>query len=284
MKKILKITGITLLILIVLLLVAPFIFQSQIKDMVRNFINDNVNAQVEFADVSLSFISSFPQAHVTVAELKITNLEPFKEETLASVKSFSFDMSVKELFKKASEGPVIVNSIAINEALVTLKTNKFGDTNWAIAKPNKNAEDSTSNTEVFALDIKDYAINNSALTYLDEENNTKVYITELNHTGKGVFSETVSELVTKSNANITLSVDDVEYLSNNKIKLEALIDLDLEQNKYTFRENKGFVNNLPLEFNGYVQNVEAGQKMDISFENPGSDFKDFLAVIPRDLL
>lgn len=281
MKKILKITGITLLIIILLLIAAPFVFQSQIKDMVRNFINQNLNAKVEFADVSLSFISSFPQANVTVDELKITNFEPFKDETLASVKSFSFDMSVKELFKSASEGPVIINSIAINEALVTLKINKFGDTNWDIVKETENAKDNTSTSEAFTLDIKDYAINNSAVTYLDEENNTKVYVTELNHTGKGTFSETVSELDTKSNANVTLRMEDTEYLSNNKIKLDALIDLDLEQNKYTFKKNKGFVNNLPLEFNGYVQNVENGQNIDISFENLGSDFKDFLAVIPE---
>ncbi|WP_044399957.1 AsmA-like C-terminal region-containing protein [Lacinutrix sp. Hel_I_90] len=281
MKKILKITGITLLIIILLLIAAPFVFQSQIKDMVRNFINQNLNAKVEFADVSLSFISSFPQANVTVDELKITNFEPFKDETLASVKSFSFDMSVKELFKSASEGPVIINSIAINEALVTLKINKFGDTNWDIVKETENTKDTTTTSEAFTLDIKDYAINNSALTYLDEENNTKVYVTELNHTGKGTFSETVSELDTKSKANVTLSIEDTEYLSNNKIKLDALIDLDLEQNKYTFKENKGFVNNLPLEFNGYVQNVENGQNIAISFENLGSDFKDFLAVIPE---
>ena len=102
--------------------------------MVRNFINNSVNAQVEFKDVSLSFLSSFPQANVTVDDLKITNFEPFKDETLASVKTLSFDMSIKELFKTADDGPIIVNSININEALVTLKTNKFGDANYDITK------------------------------------------------------------------------------------------------------------------------------------------------------
>ena len=134
MKKVLKITGISLLIILILLITAPFIFQSQIKDMVRNFINNSVNAKVEFADVNLSFLSSFPQANVTVDELKITNFKPFEDETLAYVKSLSFDMDITELFKTASEGPVTVNSIAINEALISLKTNKFGDANYDIAK------------------------------------------------------------------------------------------------------------------------------------------------------
>ncbi|WP_452225168.1 AsmA family protein [Lacinutrix chionoecetis] len=281
MKKFLKITGITLLIVIVLLLAAPFIFQTQIKNMVRNFINNNVNANVEFADVSLSFLSSFPQAHITVDELKITNFDPFKDETLANVKSLSFDMSVKELFKKADEGPIVVNSIYVNEALVNLKINKFGDANYDIAKEQTAKTNTEESGEGFTLDIQDYAIKKSALTYLDEGSNTTFHITELDHSGKGTFSETLSELDTKSEANVTLSIDSTEYLSNNRVKLDALIDLDLKNSKYTFKENRGFINDLPLEFSGYVQQLENGQDIDISFENPGSDFKDFLAVIPK---
>ena len=78
-----------------------------------------------------------------------------------------------------------------------------------------------------------------------------------------------------------MSVDSTQYLSNNSIKLDALIGMDLEQNKYTFKENKGFINALPLEFEGFVQMVEEGQQIDIAFKNPESSFKDFLAVIPE---
>ena len=71
--------------------------------MVKNFINQNLNAQVEFSDVSLSLLRSFPQAHVEVNDLVITNFEPFKDETFATAKNIAFTMSVKELFKKADE-------------------------------------------------------------------------------------------------------------------------------------------------------------------------------------
>ena len=49
MKKFFKIAGITLLIIIVLLIALPFVFQSQIKGVVKNFINENLNANVEFS-------------------------------------------------------------------------------------------------------------------------------------------------------------------------------------------------------------------------------------------
>src|SRR5690606_30692542 len=121
MKKALKITGITLLAIIILLIAAPFVFQSQIQKMVKNFINQNLNAHVEFSDVDLSFIKSFPKAHVSVSDLVITNFEPFKDETFITSKTISFSMSVKELFKSSSD-PIVINSIFVDEMLLTLKT------------------------------------------------------------------------------------------------------------------------------------------------------------------
>ncbi len=280
MKKAIKIIGITLLIIIALLVAIPFAFQGQIKDMVKGFINQNLNAKVEFSDVNLSFIKSFPQAHVKVTDLVITNFEPFKDETFATAKDIAFTMSVKELFKSADEDPIVVNTITIDEALLTLKTDKLGNNNYDITKETENQTASTNDSS-FAFDIEDYQINNSAFSYIDEGANITIHITELNHEGHGTFSAETSELNTKSEANVSITLDSTNYLSNNPVKLDALIDLDLENQKYTFKDNKGFINDLPLEFQGFVQQVENGQQIDIAFENPESDFKNFLAVIPK---
>ena len=281
MKKLLKITGITLLIIIILLITLPFIFQSQIKDMVKNYMNSNLNAQVEFSDVSLSFIQSFPKAHVNVSDLIITNFEPFKDETLVTAKNISFTMSIKELFKNANEEPIIINSISVDEALLTLKTDAFGNTNYDISKADETANEAPTNSSSFSFDIKDYSIKNSALTYIDEVSKMKIYVSELNHEGKGIFSADKSELDTKSDANLSITMDSTNYLNNNAIKLDALIGLDLTHSIYTFKENKGYINQLPIEFHGFVKMLEDSQEVDISFENPGSSFKDFLAVIPE---
>ncbi|WP_435413506.1 AsmA family protein [Psychroserpens mesophilus] len=282
MKKALKIIGISLLIIVFLLLAIPFAFQSQIKDMVKRFINENLNAQVEFSDVSLSFIRSFPQAHVEVDDLVITNFKPFEGETFATAKNIAFTMSVNELFKSSSDEPIIVNSINIDEALLTLKTDALGNNNYDITKEKENtANNPDANNTSFSFDIEDYTINNSAITYLDAISNTELYLTEFNHSGHGTFSAENSELDTETTSNISMSIDSTKYLNNNSIKLDALIGLDLNNQKYTFKDNKGFINQLPLEFKGYVQLIDEGQDIDITFENTGSSFKDFLAVIPE---
>ncbi|GAA3646744.1 AsmA-like C-terminal region-containing protein [Flavivirga jejuensis] len=283
MKKALKISGISLLIILALLIATPFAFKSQIKDMVKRSINENLNAQVEFSDVSLSFIKSFPKAHVSVSDLVITNLEPFKGQTFVTSKNIALTMSIMELFKTSGEDPIVVKSIAVDEILLTLKTDKFGNANYDIAK---STEDAPTETETesgsFSFDIENYSINNSALAYIDDVSKMTVYISELNHQGKGIFSAESLELDTKSEANISFIMDSSNYLSNNPIKLDAIIGLDLANSKYTFKENKGLINKLPLEFQGYVQLLENGQEIDVTFENPETSFKNFLALIPEE--
>ncbi|MBO6879259.1 AsmA family protein [Winogradskyella sp.] len=281
MKKIFKIIGIILLIFVATLIAIPFVLESKIDTIVQNYADENLDADLSFDDISLSLISSFPKAEVSVENLKITNRAPFKDETLATAKSLSFEMPIGQLFK-GTEEPLTVNEIIADEMLLTIKTNKNGTTNYDIVKEKESttvASDTTSTG--FSFDIENYEINNSAFTYINEQTDTNIYATEINHTGKGIFSGELSELDTNTEAKITMSIDSVEYLTNNIIKLDALIDLDLEQEKYTFKENKGFINALPLEFQGFVQNVEGGQQIDISFKNPESSFKSFLAVIPE---
>jgi uncharacterized protein involved in outer membrane biogenesis len=283
MKKIFKIIGILLLIFIAILIAVPLVLESKIDTIVQNYADENLDADFSFDDISLSLISSFPKAEVSVENLKITNRAPFKDETLVTAKNLSFEMSIGQLFN-GSDKPLVVNEIIADDMLLTLKTNTNGVTNYDIMKSNETedvSEDSESTSSGFSFDIENYELNNSAFTYIDETSHTQFYLTEINHNGKGVFSGEKSELDTNTEARVSMSKDSTEYLSNNIIKLDALIGMDLEQNKYTFQENKAYINALPLEFDGFVQMVEEGQKIDISFKNPESSFKDFLAVIPK---
>ena len=279
MKKLFKTIGIVLLTVIVLLIATPFLFQNQMKEAVKSILNDSVNAQIDFETVDLSLLSSFPQANVTVGNLKIINQKSFKGETLCSVHSISFDIPIKELFKNESDGPLLINSIEIDNAFLAIKSDGFGNKNYDIAKETEDT--STEIDSSFKLNIEDYAIRNSAVTYIDETSKVFVNITKLNHSGKGNFSSEFSDLQTKTEARVSFYVDSINYLNATSIKLDALIDLDLNENKYTFKDNKALINKLPLEFNGFVKLLDVGQEMNISFKSTGSSFKDFLAVLPK---
>lgn len=280
MKKILKIIGVSLLMAVVLLTITPFAFQDKIQVMVERMINQNLHAKVSFSKVGLSFFKSFPRAHVSVKDLVVTNLDPFQGETLVSAKNIHLTIALKELFKNTDNNPMIVETIGINEAFIHLKTDLSETTNYDITRQ-KQTNQELPHGNGLAFDIKDYSITNSTFIYHDETTNSNFSITNFNHSGQGIFSDGTSELETKSDGLISISTDSMAYLKNTAVKLNARIRLDLNNNTYTFKRNKGSINGLPLTFQGQLKLLDDSQVIDIQFENPESDFKTFLELIPK---
>ena len=58
------------------------------------------------------------------------------------------------------------------------------------------------------------------------------------------------------------------------------LNIDIDQSKYTFKDNKALLNQLPLEFKGFIQLVDEGQLYDLTFNTPTSSFKNFLGIVP----
>ena len=57
--------------------------------------------------------------------------------------------------------------------------------------------------------------------------------------------------------------------------------LNLENSTYTFKENKALINQLPLEFNGFIQLMDEGQQYNLAFKTATSSFKNFLGLVPE---
>jgi hypothetical protein len=78
-----------------------------------------------------------------------------------------------------------------------------------------------------------------------------------------------------------LNLEDINYLNENSIELDANIAMDLDQMKFTFEKNEGKVNQLSLGFEGYVQIFEDRQELDIKFSTLETDFKNLFASVPE---
>ena len=283
MKKIFKILGITLGVILIALIAAPFLFRSQLEDLLKRSINENLNAQVDWEEFDLTLFSSFPDAALQVKNFTVINKAPFAGDTLASGSVLQLDMGIKQLFKTSSGKPIAIDAISLQEALVNIKVDSLGNANYDIAKENPNAQnDSLSDKSgSFTFDVKHYELKDSRINYLDESTKTFLRLSEVNHEGDGDFSADVSNLNTKTEALASFDLDGVNYLNQNKIALDAVIEMNLPQQRYTFKENEALINQLPLVFEGFVQVNESNNELDLSFKTPSSDFKNFLGVIPE---
>ena len=284
MKKILKITGIVVGILIVVLLLAPFIFKGTIEDILKKNINKNLNAQVAWEELDLSLFRSFPQAAVVIKNFSVVNNEPFAGDTLASGERLKIDMGITQLFKSSNDA-IKVDALQLDNALIHIRVDSIGRANYdvAIKKEAPLANDSATTEEKgFVFDLQHYEINDSRINYLDDVSETYLMLSEVNHEGNGDFSLDVSTLETTTNALVSLKIDDITYLNSNAVALDANFELDLKNQKYTFLENEATINQLPLTFDGFVQVNEDSNEIDLRFKTPSSDFTNFLAIIPKE--
>ncbi len=280
-KKIFKIIGIVLLLIIGLLIAAPFILEAKIGELIKTNVNNNVNATLDFADADLSLIKSFPNANLRLQEVTLLNKAPFEGDTLFAAKDVSLTLGVSELFKSAGEA-IEIKNLSLDGAKVNIKVNEAEVANYEIGKDDGSPETPSEESESFTLDLQSYEITNSKVVYDDQAAKVYLVVSDIQHSGTGDLSAEKSELDTNTEALVTFELDSTNYLNKNKIKLDALIGVDLKEDKYTFLKNEAIVNQLPLVFEGFVKVNENSQEMDISFKTPSSDFKNFLAVIPEE--
>lgn len=279
-KRIVKWSIISLLVIIIALFTAPFLFKDKIEQLVKNTINENINASVSFSETNLSFFTNFPLASLTINDIVIANQKPFVGDTLYKAQSLNVSMKITELFKGDNE-PMELKSIGTNNGEVNIIFNKEALGNFDIGKPTTSTTETTDTQQPFALNIQEYRLENINFNYIDRSSNMMLHLNNITHIGKGNFAADILDLDTKTEAILSFDLDSTNYIHDVAITLDAVLGIDLKNSKYSFKENSGHINQLPLHFDGFIQLMENSQLYDINFTTPTSDFKNLLALLPK---
>ena len=288
MKKIVKIVVSILLVLVIALAAIPFLFQDKLVALVKETINNNVNAKVEFSDANLSLLKNFPKASVELKNVTVTNFAPFEGDTLVYSESIQIKLKITEIFKSANS-QLNVQSFAIDNSLVNIMIDENGNTNYDIAKKDVNVTSDTkeeteqASSSNFKLSLNSYEVTNATIKYSDKKGKMNLVLSDFNHSGSGDFSQKTTELDTKTTTSVLFERGGTKLINNQHLDLNAILALDLENSKYAFLKNEAHINQLPLTFDGYVQlNKDESKDVNINFKTPSSDFKNFLALIPEE--
>lgn len=115
--KIVKRFFLALLILIVLLvgsaIALPYIFKDKLVALAKEEINKNVLARVDFQDVSLSLLRSFPNFSMELSDYSVSGINEFEGITLAAGKSAGFTLDLMSVI--SSTRPVEILSVTLTE-------------------------------------------------------------------------------------------------------------------------------------------------------------------------
>jgi hypothetical protein len=270
--------GLILLVLIALLTV-PVIFKDKIRVTVENTINESVNATVRFEDYSLSFFRNFPNLAFSMKNLSVTGIDKFSGDTLAGFESFNLVFNLASLFKKSGYE---VKSVIMDRAVVNAIVHSDGSVNWDIEKDTTTVEDDeTEEASDMKILLELVEMRNSRISYIDYESDMSAYLRDVSFSLTGDMTETETDLKIKLRSDdFTFVMEGMKYL--NRSVLEGDIDLlaNLDTYKYTFRENYLSVNDLKLNFTGWVAMPEDDIETDLEFSTPQTTFKTLLSLVP----
>ena len=267
--------GIFLLLLVVAIIAIPFLFKDKINARVKQEINNRVNAKVDYGDFSLSLIRSFPNFSFSLNNLSVVGIDSFKGDTLVHVNNFNFTVDLMSVINGTQYKLLALNLV---EPTINAKVNYDGKTNWDIMKKTGASSSSSSN---FSLQIKKYKIENGDITYDDKQGNTFAQIHTLNFEGSGNVTETLYDFMTKTNiAELTYRSGAVAYISKAKLTADMNISVDNTNSKYTFNQNTISLNDLALQFDGFVQTKKDATALDVKFKSKQTEFKNILSLIP----
>ncbi len=276
-KKGLTIGLLVFVVIFAALLVLPFAFKGKITTIAKDKINGMLNAKVDFENVNVSFIRSFPNVSVKLENFHIIGNGEFAKDTLLASEDIDLVLNLKSLF---SDNGYEIRTLQFNNSKVFAHVLPNGKANWSIMKEDSTAVEDTSAMS-FNFKLNDFVIDNADVVYWDEEGNMKAVLRKLNHHTSGDLTADSSMLVTKTTLDtLNFWMDDVQYISKADAELNANIDANLNKMIFKFSENSSRINAIPFSLNGWFQMLDEGYDMDLKLNAEKVDFKAILSMIP----
>ena len=283
MKKIIKIFFFTVLTLLLILLVTPFLFKDKIMEVAKKELNKMLTAEVDFGALRLSFIRNFPNAYIALEDLTVIGTGDFEGDTLVAFNRFSVTVDIMSAIRMEN---IQVKSVLLDRANLYVRVLDDGRANWDIMKPSDEERpeaDIQEDTEPFEFRValQRFEIRNANITYRDEESNMLAVLNDLNFSLRGDMTQDEVDL----NMNLGIEgidfwMDGIRYLKKARMGFVSEIAADLKNMGFTFKDNRFNLNEIVLKFDGSVQMPTDDIDIDLTFASDRTDFKSLLSLVP----
>jgi hypothetical protein len=284
MKTLLKVLGIIILIIFLALLILPFAFKGKIMEIAKIKINESVNAKVEFADLSLSFLKHFPNLTVELNDLSVTGIEEFEKDTLVAFKSFTVTVDAISAINAEN---IRIKAIILDNPKMNAKILENGKANWDIVVADEVPEEDipdTSATEIpdIEIELKKFEIIDAFVSYTDAEANMSASLSDFDFILTGNFAKDFTTLEINSTTNeLSFLMGGIPYLNKAVLNIDMAIDADLEKNEFTLNENEFSINNLTLGIDGvFLMPEDQPMDFDLTYYTKETSFKTLLSLVP----
>jgi hypothetical protein len=281
-KTVLLIAGIVILIVFAPLITVPLLFRDQVTERVKAEINRNVDAQVDFGSVGITFFRNFPNITFSLNDLSVAGVDAFAGDTLATVGRFRLVLDVGSVIRAyRHDAPLVVRSIDVAGPSIHARVLEDGRASWDIFREEEARPAREDEAAPFNVGLRRFAITDGRVLYEDERTGLRARLDGLDHELRGDFTRSHFDLRTRTHVDgVTVSHRGIPYLSGVVADLTADLAADLDARRFTFRENQLQLNELGLGFDGSVALADGGVELDVTFAADRAEFRDILSFVP----
>lgn len=276
--KALKVVIAVLFIVIVGLIAIPYFFKDDIVEGIKAAANDQMDANLDFEDASVSLIKHFPKMMVDIQNASLTGKGDFEGVQLYAAKNTIIDLDLKSVWDESRVGTA--QKVTLIDPVINIQTTKDGKSNYDIVKPSDPTL-STEDESTFELDLSDISIENGTFYFNDESSDVSTQLENMNLEGHASLKGPIYDIDYEGTVeNTNIKSGGIKYLRNAKTELTGGVLLDIDQSKYEFKETDLVVNDLDLDVDGFIQTQSESILMDINFKSRDDSFKKLWSLIP----
>lgn len=281
MKRFLKITATVVAVVLVVAIVTPLLLRGKIGDIVKREANAMLAARLDFEKLDISLLRNFPNASLNLKGLTLVGTDRFEGDTIVAARRITVVVNLMSLV--GDEGFEVRKIILASPALHAHKL-ADGAVNWDVMKPSEQADTTAAEESApssFRLSVRDFRLTDAVIRYEDDSTGMELRTAPLSLRLSGDMSPESTQLDLDLLAGgVDFTQGGVPLLHDAELALDAEIDADLAEKRFTFSRNTLRLNAIEMRLDGWVQQVGDALAMDVSAGCSEVRFKDLLSLIP----
>jgi hypothetical protein len=273
-RSLLKILGIALLAVAATVLLTGFFYGDEVKKLLLDNINKNLNAEIQVKSIEFSIVRHFPFASVELKDIIAKDATAQKEkDTLLKAEKISLLFNLMGIFRK----DVAIKKIILKNGTVNIKEYENGSDNYHFWKSSGNSSDAV-------IDLENIELVNVRITYSNTPQHQEYVFNEVNGTLHGKFSSREFQL--KADADLIAEhfyAGNTDYANNKKIRLRSTLKVNNNTQEYEFLDSQISIADLVLDISGTITSLKEATRLNLHADSHEAELRSVLSLLPPSL-
>lgn len=271
MKKMLKIAGGVLLVLLVIFVsLNLYLNDNRLKAIAEPQIEELTGKDVQLNSVSLSFLSTFPSPGIEIREFTLPGESP--DDTVFSVNRLTFGIRLLSLLGDQVE----LTEVQADGMRMYYKVYEDSSSNLDFLLQ----EESEEQAGGAGLAVPHIEVNNSSVYYSDALSATGADAEGINGSLSLVYNEQISSSMDVDISRLTVTTEDGVMVRNLPVSLQQESTLDTEAAHLELTGGELTISGLALSLKGSLRNWDEDMQADLEFKSASGDFGEVLKLVP----